>query len=477
MIIRTHREDTQVAAGLGNRGQIREELPLSTRVHELAKELGLKSQELLERIQKWGLDVKANALASLDPPMVDRIRELMDQPASGTEATSSASQHRPAPRAAHGVAARQRRGGSGIAAHWPGGSWIDLGKPCAHRSGPRCGADTVAAGRVLAADRGSAANDPRLVSLRIGPTRGIERPCGPGCAGTVQWATSGPGAGGPTVSPRRLFRNSARRRPPFRPHAASRGGPAAGRRPHVFRTSPATRAQGGQPSSQPSSSPGSGSSGFQPLKRDDYMSSAGTRPMTPRVGPSSSPSSGPRRPGGEAGGDAARREINQRIEPALAQRGRAHHPAASRRRSQRAAPSGTHAQDPAPGKVDDQGRNAGTDEVGSAQHFPIARWPRGPRRGTSRRAAASVVRDLPLVSSAAAPRSVPVPSPRRPAAGPGSAAPAAPQITTEEDDDKKGKTGRLGSAADRAGRRARRSERAVRSPRHLAGPRRRPPRG
>jgi translation initiation factor IF-2 len=63
---------------------------LSTRVHELAKELGLKSQELIERIQKWGLDVKANALASLDPPMVDRIRELMDQPMDREGATSPA---------------------------------------------------------------------------------------------------------------------------------------------------------------------------------------------------------------------------------------------------------------------------------------------------------------------------------------------------------------------------------------------------
>ena len=32
-----------------DRNLIREELPLSTRVHELAKELGLKSAELLER--------------------------------------------------------------------------------------------------------------------------------------------------------------------------------------------------------------------------------------------------------------------------------------------------------------------------------------------------------------------------------------------------------------------------------------------
>ncbi len=50
------------------------------RVHELAKELNLKSQELLDLIQKWGLDVKVSALASLDPSMVDRIKALMDHP-------------------------------------------------------------------------------------------------------------------------------------------------------------------------------------------------------------------------------------------------------------------------------------------------------------------------------------------------------------------------------------------------------------
>ena len=68
------------------RSKLREELPLSTRVHELAKELGLKSQELLERIQNWGLDVKVSALASLDPSTVARIRELMGQPSTGKDA-------------------------------------------------------------------------------------------------------------------------------------------------------------------------------------------------------------------------------------------------------------------------------------------------------------------------------------------------------------------------------------------------------
>ena len=84
------------------RGPIQEELPLSTRVHELAKELGLKSPDLLDRIQKWGLDVKVSALASLDPvdggpdqavdagPGIDAARAADQPPGSaGPEARSS----------------------------------------------------------------------------------------------------------------------------------------------------------------------------------------------------------------------------------------------------------------------------------------------------------------------------------------------------------------------------------------------------
>src|SRR5512135_2490851 len=81
-------------AGAGQ-SPIHEELPLSTRVHELAKELGLKSQELLDRIQRWGLDVKASALASLDPAMVDRIKQLMRNPTAAPAAPAAAT---PSPR-------------------------------------------------------------------------------------------------------------------------------------------------------------------------------------------------------------------------------------------------------------------------------------------------------------------------------------------------------------------------------------------
>ena len=84
--------------------------------------------------------------------------------------------------------------------------------------------------------------------------------------------------------------------------------------------------------------------------------------------------------------------------------------------------------------------------------------PLGDRAAANRNA---VARDLAPASPVVAPRSVPAPSlgvrlPDRECRRR-----AAPVMTTEEEDDKKGKTGRLGSAADRAGRRARRSERAV----------------
>ena len=54
---------------------------MSTRVHELAKELGLKSQELLDRIVGWGLEIKPSIFAGLLPDQVDRIKGLMTGPA------------------------------------------------------------------------------------------------------------------------------------------------------------------------------------------------------------------------------------------------------------------------------------------------------------------------------------------------------------------------------------------------------------
>src|ERR1017187_1724719 len=100
---RTIEYPSRVATGSGDRNQIREELPLSTRVHELAKELGLKSAELLERIQGWGLDVKASNFASLDPVTVDRIRELSGSPPPGSQPAGAAVARGSSPSGAAGL--------------------------------------------------------------------------------------------------------------------------------------------------------------------------------------------------------------------------------------------------------------------------------------------------------------------------------------------------------------------------------------
>ena len=76
---------------------IQEESPLSTRVHELAKELGLKSQDLLDRIQGWGLDVKPSIFAGLAQDHVDRIKGLMTGSAEPAAAPAPQTSARPSP--------------------------------------------------------------------------------------------------------------------------------------------------------------------------------------------------------------------------------------------------------------------------------------------------------------------------------------------------------------------------------------------
>ena len=202
------------------------------RVHELAKELGLKSQELLERIQKWGLDVKANPLASLDPPVVDRIRELMDQPEGGQTAASAASPHRPGragARCAAPPAATPSRL-SDAAAHAPRPeAHTGAGLGCRELDAPRCRPRSSRRRRRPVASRprlGPSAPqrlDPRLVSRRLRSPLGAERPGRTRFGDAAGSAASGPhGPGSSPVSAGRLFRNAARRRPPFRPHDASR---------------------------------------------------------------------------------------------------------------------------------------------------------------------------------------------------------------------------------------------------------------
>ena len=293
----------------GDRNQIREELPLSTRVHELAKELGLKSAELLERIQGWGLDVKASNFASLDPATVDRIRELSAASAIGPEPPRRCrAAHRVgrAGSAAVGLASPARPTELDGAAGDQAGHGHSAGEP-----GPTVGPEPTAGAVPRRVRRfwPRAAARPRRRRVDLGlvpdcalPDRARRR---------IELAAARSGRGRRQASPAPLARHGG-----FSSSRAG-GGPLSAHTPHRG-TGPrpgSSAAIAGRPAGAEARaarafvarSTGAAPGGFQPLKPGDYMSSAGIRTMTPRVSPAPPPSSASRRPA-EGGGEGGRRD-------------------------------------------------------------------------------------------------------------------------------------------------------------------------
>ena len=315
---------------------------MSTRVHELAKELGLKSQELLERIQNWGLEVKVSALASLDPSTVERIRELMRQPSTGKDAQNArpAAPSSPNP-AAPTVRSTPRPVASVPLSSAPAASSSSSAAAQGSSSTARPAGPTSVAGRGVGAASTTTSAQPRPVAAVVPPA--TARPSVPTAANApapsqpaAQVSASGAAASGngpgspqettPGASPARSIPLSS---PPLTRSGgglASRlgGGPLSAHTPH---RATGIRPGGGGPAltssaeSRPSRTQGSspavpggqegapGTASFQPLKRSDYMSSAGIRPPVQRTTPASSPPSAPaRRPGDDALTEGARRE-------------------------------------------------------------------------------------------------------------------------------------------------------------------------
>ncbi len=320
---------------------------MSTRVHELAKELGLKSAELLERIQSWGLDVKASNFASLDPATVDRIRDLSARSASGQAPSSAAHAARvacvPGVAALRFAGARRLDRARGRAGREAGGP--APASPARPRSEPAARAGAVAgtgAGQQPGGRAGARSQDLVPAVAPGAATAGTA-----GLAAAPGGTRSGNGFGAAIVAARRLLELAARRRPAFGTYAASRdrrgrpgsSGPPSGGRPEP-RPGPAELAgRVDHRSMRPAVS--------SRLKPGDYMSSAGIRTMTPRVSPAPPASSRARRPPATAGGESRparlRRRRTQGTAPApgggsRALRGRRLHRARPRR-ARRSRPS------------------------------------------------------------------------------------------------------------------------------------------
>ena len=426
---------------------------MSTRVHELAKELGLKSQDLLDRIQKWGLDVKASALASLDPSMADRIRQLNQGSGEPTEspqapvstsrpATTSAPsppQPVPAPRPTPSETPAISPSATAESRQSPGPAALPTAP--AHASGPALG---PAPSQVPAA---TTAPPPTTTPLATAPAP-APAPAQPAAA------SAGP-----------LARHGGLSAPP-----RSGTGPLSGHTPHRGTVGNAPRPAGPAAPPQdyrpnPSTPP--------PLKRSDYLAPGGGRAgPVQTLGPAASGQS-PRRPGDD-GGQSDRRDSagrSSRPLPSVAA------PLPSVASPPRRPGGGGPGAGPRPGggpEVKTQRpekrytpaelmammRSGALDnnQAGTAQ----ARV--GPGAGRPGMTTGSGGMGRPASGPGLRPGVPPAPGVRRPL-GPGGVAPAAPvapTVTSEEEDDKGKKgAGRIGSPADRAGRRAKRNERAT----------------
>ena len=419
---------------------------MSTRVHELAKELGLKSQELLERIQKWGLDVKVSALASLDPSTVERIRELVKQPAAGNEArsaaaaapprpllTPSAPPVKPTPRPVASVSSpspaprlpRRRADPAGPPA------------PAPARARPRA-AGASAQPRPVAAPvqtqtqlrrrpsrpllplPPAAPPAPRRRRDRLGPSPPRRLRCRPARSRLAPLPWPVPAAASPALVPADPSRRTPLTAEPGPDPAAGARLGSPGGIPLVPAPGPASVHAPGQEAPRATTS-------FQPLKRSDYMSSAGIRPPIQRGAAAPPQSAGPaRRPArspcpkerGASSASGPRRPL-----PPVAA------PQAPTPRPSSARPAGRpcrRGKDPAAREADDQGRAAEPHAFGTARRPPGAgsrtRRPEGrpapaadarpavprPRRGTRRNARSTGT------PHAHRPRAAPRPVPPRP---------------------------------------------------------------
>src|SRR5579864_115847 len=390
------------AAALGP-CRFQKELPLPTRVHELAKELGLKSQELLDRIVEWGLDVKRNSLASLETSMVERIKQLV--------------------RGAGGAAARTEPD-AGTTAAPPRPS-----PPAAthQATSPVTAAPSAPPAPTLTQQAGAAAFAP---SARV--------PASPAPTTGAPARTSEPQSRGPLAA---HSRSSSLTSPP----RSSGGGPLSGHTPHRGSTAgggggTAVRPGGGT-SSQADLRPHPATPA--PLKRSDYISPAGTRHST--IGRPAPGAAVARRPGSETvpgqASDTPRRDTSssasRRPLPQVAPQTQA--PQTRRAEAQRPSGPESKTQRPEVKLTPEQFiamKESG--QLGTGAHAPPGRSAAaaqaGAAPGASPRGAAAGLRRAPV--------------------GP----PA--QTAIDEEEERKNKTSRLGTPADRANRRAKRTERS-----------------
>ncbi len=452
---------------------------MSTRVHELAKELGLKSQDLLDRIQGWGLGIKPSIFAGLDQEQVDRIKGMVVGPAEPTTAPVAQPSARPRPTSPETPAisptapVAKRPVPHPIAADSALPTTTPAADPVAPQAAPASSPlAPVSTPPGVQSGLASAPLDPVDASTTVTPVVHV-----PGEAATppvvTRPAPTPASAPASAQAPRPSGLSSPPRPAPLARHTPHRGGtnaPDQGGPPAPKQPRAAMPGQGTTHSARAELRPNPATP--PPLKQSDYISPTGVRtPMSRSGAPvdlrrndgdgSNRPGDGPRR-------DAQPGNRTSRPLPPVAA---VPQNSAPLRRPDSPRPGGSG---PRPGgssseaptqrperrfTPEEMRRMMQSGQIGGSEASPpIARAP-GARPGPS--ASSRFVAPPAPGQQMRGPAGPSGPALRRPAPGPGTVAPPPlVQPAVDDEEEKKKAAGRIGSPADRAGRRAKRNERA-----------------
>ena len=246
------------------------------RVHELAKELGIPSKELLAYLRDKGEYVKASSSA-LEPPVAREAREHFEKLSGSASGDAKSTPKKAAPKPKAKASAKTAETAPAASAQDDAPAAAEAPKPSAHKPGPR--APKAAAPKAAAAEKAEAA--PRAPKPAPRQARGsYEEAPKPAAGAPKPGAPRAPRPGGSAAKPGAP-----------RPGAPRPGGPRPGNNPYA--SSQGMPRPGGSQGGRGGSRPARGAQGERPARPGGAQ---GARQGGPRPQRSGAPAGGGPRP-------------------------------------------------------------------------------------------------------------------------------------------------------------------------------------
>ena len=246
------------------------------RVHELAKELGIPSKELLAYLRDKGEYVKASSSA-LEPPVAREAREHFEKLSGSASGDAKSTPKKAAPKPKAKASAKTAETASAAPAQDDAPASAEAPKPSAHKPGPR--APKAAAPKATASEKAEAA--PRAPKPAPRQARGSSEEAPKPAAGAPKpGAPRAPRPGGSAAKPGAP-----------RPGAPRPGGPRPGNNPYA--SSQGMPRPGGSQGGRGGNRPARGAQGERPARPGGAQ---GARQGGPRPQRSGAPTGGGPRP-------------------------------------------------------------------------------------------------------------------------------------------------------------------------------------